>query len=90
MEGQFLCPAEIWVKFLISQEGTCRLVLSTMEGQNLELGKTWIIKKEHQSDALSPVQYVTAEAEVQQHSCKEYERKIELQTSTFHILAYWH
>jgi len=45
-------------------------------------------KKEHQSDALSPVQYVTAEAEVQQHSCKEYEGKIELQTSTSHNVAY--
>ena len=76
------------------QEGTCRLVLSIKEGQNLDLGKIWIWKKEHQIDALSLVQYVTAAAEVQQCNCKEYERKkdskIELQTSTFHILAYWH
>ena len=45
VEGQFLCPAENWVKFLILQEGTWRLVLSIMEGQNLGLGKTLIIQK---------------------------------------------
>jgi hypothetical protein len=31
--------------------------------------------KNHQIDALSLVQYVTAAAEVQQHNCKEYEKK---------------
>jgi len=42
-------------------------------------------KKEQYSDAMSLVQYTSAAAQVQQHSCKEYERKndskIELQTS---------
>jgi len=32
-------------------------------------------KKDHQIDALSLVQYVTAAAQVKQHDCKEYERK---------------
>jgi hypothetical protein len=32
-------------------------------------------KKEHQSDALSLVKFVTAAAQVQQHNCKEYEKK---------------
>ena len=36
VEGQYLCPAENWVKFLILQEGTWRLVLTIMEGQNKE------------------------------------------------------
>jgi hypothetical protein len=40
------------------------------------------------------VQYVTAAAQLQWHNCKEYEKKNELkkelQTSTLHILAYWH
>ena len=40
MEGQLLCPAENWVKFLILQEGTWKLLLSIMDGQNLDLGKT--------------------------------------------------
>jgi len=66
-----------------------------MGGQTLDLGKTIIIiKKEHHIDALSPVQYVTAAAKGQQHNCKLYKKKnyskIELQTSTSHILAYWH
>ena len=87
MEGKFLCPAVNWVKFVILQEGTWRLVLSIKEGQ-FKSWKNMNNKKEHQSDALSPVQYVTAEAEVQQHSCKEYEGKIELQTSTSHNVAY--
>jgi hypothetical protein len=39
VEGQFLYPAENRVKFLILQEGTQRLPLSIMEGQNLDLGK---------------------------------------------------
>jgi hypothetical protein len=52
-------------------------------------------KKEHRSDDLSPVHYVTAAAQVQQHNCKRYGKRkkdsnIELQNSTMHILAYWH
>jgi len=33
-------------------------------------------KKEHQSDALSLVQYATAAAQVQQHNCNECEEKM--------------
>ena len=40
LQGKFLYPAEIWLKFVKLQEGTWRLVLSIMEGQNLDLGKT--------------------------------------------------
>ena len=40
MEGKLQCPAEKWVKNLILQEGTWRLRLSIVEGQNLGLGKT--------------------------------------------------
>jgi hypothetical protein len=40
VEGQFLCPAENWMTFLILQEGSWRLVLSVMEGHYLDLGKT--------------------------------------------------
>jgi hypothetical protein len=32
-------------------------------------------QKEHQNDALSLVKYVTSEANVQEHNCKEYEKK---------------
>jgi hypothetical protein len=45
VEGQLLYPAENWVKFLMLQEGTWRLLLSIVEGQNFDLGKTRIIKK---------------------------------------------
>jgi len=34
-EGQFLRAIENWVKFLILQEGTLRIVLLIKEGQNL-------------------------------------------------------
>jgi hypothetical protein len=37
-EGQFLCARETWVKFLILQDGTLRLMLSVMEGQELYQG----------------------------------------------------
>jgi len=45
VEGLFLCYAENWVKFLIVQEGTWRILLSVMRGWNLDLEKTWIKKK---------------------------------------------
>ena len=52
------------------------------------------MKKEQEGDALSPIQYVTSETHTHKHNCKEYEgkndSKTELQTSTLHILAYWH
>jgi len=45
VEGQLLCPAEKWVKFLILQEGTWKLLLQIMEEQNLDLGKNMNNKK---------------------------------------------
>jgi hypothetical protein len=33
-------------------------------------------EKGHQSDVLSLVQYATAAAQVQQHNCKEYKKKM--------------
>jgi hypothetical protein len=35
-EGQFLRAMENWVKFLILQKGTVRLILSIKEGQDLD------------------------------------------------------
>jgi len=75
-DEQILCPAENCVEFIKLQEGIWMLVLIIMEGLNLDLGKTWTIEKEHQNDALSLVQYVTAAAEVQQHNCEGYGGKM--------------
>ena len=47
-----------------------------MEGLNLDIGKTRTLEKEHQNDVLSPVQCVTAAAEVQQHNCEGYGGKM--------------
>jgi hypothetical protein len=44
-EGQFLCAIENWVKFLILQEGTLRLILPVKEGQNLDPKETRIKKR---------------------------------------------
>jgi hypothetical protein len=63
-----------------------------MERKNFILEKHE--KKEYEGEVLSLVNCVTSGTHVHKRICKEYEgkndSKIELQTSTLHILAYWH
>jgi hypothetical protein len=40
-EGQFFRTTENWLKLLMLQDGTLRLLLSIKEEQNLNPNKTW-------------------------------------------------
>jgi hypothetical protein len=75
VEGQLLCSAENWVKFLILQEGTQETTFINHGRTKFRSWKNMNKNKYHQSDALSPVQCVTAAAKVKQHNCKGYEKK---------------
>jgi hypothetical protein len=44
------------------------------KGQNLDPRKTRM-KKKHQGDVFSIAKYVTLDAHMHQHNCKEYEEK---------------
>ena len=46
-EGQLLCSMEKWVKFLILQEGTERLICPIKEG------KFWILIKQEQTKSIA-------------------------------------
>jgi hypothetical protein len=75
-KGNFSRAIENWVKFLILQEGTLKLILSIKENQTLDPGKN-INKKERPSEAFQHVNYVTLEAQVHKHCYKECEEKNE-------------
>jgi hypothetical protein len=66
--GQFLRATENWAKFMILRDGTLRL--SVKEGQHLDARETRM-EKEHQGDAFELVKYVTVQAQVHKHNCKE-------------------